>query len=173
MGRVSLDFKGFLPSVVTDLLGPEDLKLYSEVAVLGWDNYPNVLPNGGQALTYGYTERYQRTPFTVGFNIPTFKILDLLNTEVEYLNSPYYNSIVGPFYLMSPIPTSGPFDHTHLKWSVYTKKTIGTRMSIVAQVANDHIMPKSLNDDVAWNDYTDVTLRHGDWWWNLRVRFDF
>ena len=34
-------------------------------------------------------------------------------------------------------------------------------------------MPKSLNDDVAWNDYTDVTLRHGDWWWNLRVRFDF
>lgn len=173
MGRATIDFKGVLPEAVTYLLGPEDLKLYGEVAVLGWKNYPNVLPGGDLALNYGYEKRYQRTPFTVGFNIPTFKILDLLNTEIEYLNSPYYNSIVGPFFKMSPIPTSDVYEHERLKWSVYLKKTIGQRMIISAQVANDHIMPKSLSDDQSFCDYTDVTLRHGDWWWNLRVRFDF
>jgi hypothetical protein len=62
---------------------------------------------------------------------------------------------------------------TNLKWSVYAKKTIGTRMILSAQVANDHFIPKSGHDDPTIQDYHDVTLRHGDWWWNFRARFDF
>jgi hypothetical protein len=53
------------------------------------------------------------------------------------------------------------------------KKNIGTRMSIMAQIANDHFIPKSSLDREKIQDYSDVTLRHGDWWWNVRVRFDF
>ncbi len=161
IGRATLDFKGVLPQVITDLLGPEDLKLYGEVAVLGWKDYPVF-----------FEKRYQRTPFTIGFNIPAFKVLDLLNTEVEYLNSPYKNSTREPFYDMVPINTS-PVEHEHLKWSVYAKKTIGKRMSISGQIANDHLMPKSSYDNELIQDYADVTLRHGDWWWNIRARFDF
>jgi hypothetical protein len=65
------------------------------------------------------------------------------------------------------------FKHEKRKWSLYAKKTIGKRMSISAQVANDHFIPKSTNARETIQDYYDVTLRHGDWWWNIRARFDF
>ena len=178
MGRATIDFKKIIP---LEIFGPEDLKLYGEVAVLGWKNYP-----------FFYEERKERTPVTIGFNFPTLKILrildidildkiidivdlDLLNAEAEYLDSKNVNSIRQPFYNLVPIPyPEDPTNpHERLKWSVYAKKKIGKRMSISAQIANDHIMPKSLAPDEAIQDYTDVTYRHGDWWWNIRTRFDF
>lgn len=172
MGRATIDFKKVLPSDITDFLGEEDIKLYGEIAVLGWKNYDKF-----------YTDRAQRTPITLGFNLPApkifgFKIIDLLNTEIEYLNSIYWNSTYEPIYEMIPLQdtrndTTMTYEHEKLKWSVYAKKNIGTRMSISAQVANDHFIPKSSNSREAIQDYHDVTLRHGDWWWNLRVRFDF
>jgi hypothetical protein len=69
--------------------------------------------------------------------------------------------------------TTMTFKHEKRKWSLYAKKTIGKRMSISAQVANDHFIPKSTNARETIQDYYDVTLRHGDWWWNIRARFDF
>jgi hypothetical protein len=166
MGRATVNIKSALPDFITNFMGKEDLKLYGEVAVLGWDND-----------TVFYTKRYQRTPFTVGFNLPTFKFLDILNTEIEYLNTPYWNSSFRPMVECLPLYDTksdiSDVHHEKLKWSVYAKKTIGTRMIISAQVANDHLMPKSGVVDESIQDYHDVTLRHGDWWWNFRARFDF
>jgi hypothetical protein len=163
MGRATLDFKAILPDELVNLLGTEDLKLYSEVAVLGWKDY-----------TRYYNNRLNRTPITVGINWPTFKIFDILNTELEYLDSPYMNDDYGPVLNMLPVPyTDLDTPHEKLKWSVYAKKTIGKRMSLMAQVANDHFIPTSGNPDQTIQDYHDVTLKHGDWWWNFRARFDF
>jgi hypothetical protein len=186
MGRATLDFKSLLPEVITDFLGKGDLKLYGEVAVLGWKNYPNFVK-----YPITYAKRFQRTPFTVGFNLPTFKIfrilnidvlsniidiidLDILNTEIEYLNTPYMNSTLKPIFSLVPLQDiNTSLGHENLKWSVYAKKTIGKRMILSAQVANDHFIPKSGHPEPTIQDYHDVTLRHGDWWWNVRARFDF
>lgn len=169
MGRTTLDFKSLLPAAITNFLGKEDLKLYGEVAVLGWDN-----DSIFASYPITYKNRFERTPFTVGFNLPTLKFLDILNAEIEYLNSPYMNSTLKPIFSLVPLQDiNTSLGRTNLKWSVYAKKTIGTRMIISAQVANDHFIPKSGHDDPTIQDYHDVTLRHGDWWWNLRARFDF
>ena len=184
MGRATVDFKKLLPEDISDLLGKESFTLYGEIAVLGWKNYEKF-----------FEKRSQRTPMTLGFNMPTLKIfhllnidildkiidiidLDILNGEIEYLDSPYWNSVYQPVYYMVPLQdtrcdTTMTFQHEKLKWSLYAKKNIGKRMSISAQVANDHLIPKSSNAREAIQDYYDVTLRHGDWWWNVRARFDF
>jgi hypothetical protein len=167
MGRATVDIKSILPDFITDFMGEEDLKAYGELAILGLKNYDKF-----------FTDRKQRTPFTLGFNFPTFKLLDILNAEIEYLDSPYWNSTYEPIANMVPIQytvcdTSTTYKHTKLKWSVYAKKTIGKRMSLMAQVANDHFIPKSSNAREHIQDYNDVTLRHGDWWWNFRARFDY
>jgi hypothetical protein len=169
MGRVTIDFKSLFPAGGMDFLGSAALKLYGEVAVLGWKDYPK-LAN----YPIAYDKWFQRTPFTVGFNFPTYKFLDILNTEIEYLNTPYMNSTLEPIFSLLPLQDQNFLgQRTNLKWSVYAKKTIGKRMILSAQVANDHFIPKSGHDDPTIQDYHDVTLRHGDWWWNFRARFDF
>ena len=185
MGRTAIDFKKLFPEGLEGVLGPEDLKLYGEIAVLGWQNYPKF-----------FEDRWQRTPVTLGINWPTPKILhqfhnglfdffadiidlDILNTEVEYLDSPYWNSTYEVFNDMVPLQdnvcdTTSPIGkHSKFKWSLYAKKSIGKRMSLMGQVANDHLIPVSTNAREGIQDYHDVTLRVGDWWWNLRARFDF
>jgi hypothetical protein len=185
MGRATVDFKKLLPQDISDLLGKEALKVYGEIAVLGWKNYEKF-----------YEDRSQRMPMTLGCNSPTLKIfhflnigvldkiidmidLDILNGEIEYLNSIYWNSTYQVANNMIPLQdqtcdsTSILGKHEKLKWSLYAKKLIGKRMTISAQVANDHLIPKSSHARQGIQDYHDVTLRHGDWWWNFRARFDF
>jgi hypothetical protein len=163
MGRVTFDIKGILPEKVANFFGAEDLKLYSEAAVLGVKSYDRY-----------YSNWINRAPITVGINWPGFKFLDVINTEFEYLYSPYMNSTYGPIWQMVPVPTTDlTTPHEYLKFSVYAKKNIGKRMSLMAQVANDHLIPQSAYPDPSIQDYHDVTLKHGDWWWNFRARFDF
>jgi hypothetical protein len=163
MGRAAIDLKGLLPENVAGFFGQEDLKIYSEVAVLGWKNYDRY-----------YNDRSTRTPVTVGINLPACKFLDIFNTELEYWNSPYRNDYEKSLLDMVPIPTQDvTTPHETLKWSIYAKKTIGKRMVLSAQAANDHLIPQSAHPDPSIQDYHDVTLKHGDWWWNVRARFDF
>jgi hypothetical protein len=58
------------------LLGPNDLVLYGEAALLGVKDYPVF-----------YDNWKQRMPVMVGFNLPVFKQLDVLALEVEYYGS--------------------------------------------------------------------------------------
>jgi hypothetical protein len=80
MGMFSLDFKPLLG--LESGLTPNDFKLYGEGALLGWTNYGKT-----------YADRSQRMPMMVGFNIPTFGILDRLSIEVERYTSPYRNDL--------------------------------------------------------------------------------
>ena len=64
MARVCFDFKKFFN---TNIFGDQDLKLYCEAAILGVKDYKLY-----------YNNLVQRIPVMVGFNVPAFKILDLI-----------------------------------------------------------------------------------------------
>ncbi|MFC1585283.1 hypothetical protein ACFL5V_07035 [Fibrobacterota bacterium] len=80
MGRITLDLKHLLGSAV-DLFAETDGKLYAEVNVLALENQG-----------WYYDDVKERMPISFGFNIPTFKLLDVLSFEMEHYDSPYPNS---------------------------------------------------------------------------------
>jgi hypothetical protein len=111
-------------------------------------------------------------PVMLGINLPTFKLLDVLGFEMEYQYSPYPNSITNVEYNMTPLPSS-PLAHSFTKWCFYGRKSLGRHVDIIGQIANDHLMPKTMVMANQFADYTDVTIRNSDWWWTLKARFDF
>jgi len=165
MARASFNLQAILKS---DMLGSEDLKLYTEAAVLGVKNYP-----------YYYENIMRRIPVMVGFNIPTFKILDRLSLELEFRDPEFLNSSRVSFeedglplpYIPRP-SSSITYDSTLLaykskvrpawdtsgfggtggtvqqdslmkgrgfKWSVYAKRTIIPGITVYCQAASDHM----------------------------------
>ncbi len=151
------------------ILGPEDLKLYAEAALLGVKNY------GGF-----YDKISERIPVMAGFNVPVFKVLDVLSVEAEYYGSPWRNNSTSEG---APIPYKG-FDWQkgasgavtenviitdptrqsagdkgktdNIKWSVYALKTIRNRLGISARIASDHFNPGGIErlhapDEFYWH----------------------
>ncbi len=154
MARISINFQSLLQS---DLLGPDDLKLYSEAAILGIKDYP-----------YYYSNIRNRMPVMVGFNFPTFKLLDKLSLEVEYLKPAFPYSIFWSYWKDAvPIPgiqpvgesyhdllyggvnpndgsVIAPYDknslsHRAFKWSIYLKRTLVPGLTLYAQAASDYL----------------------------------
>jgi hypothetical protein len=163
MGRIGFDPKVFLPF---DIFGKEDLRMYSEVAVLGLKNYPGY-----------YTNLSQRIPVMMGFNFPCFKMLDVLGIEAEYYSNPYANSYANQFpasaqaLLPLPTPSGGPtHNDDNWKWAVYAKKTIIQNCSLIFQAADDHMRTREANPNVA--DMQEA-LHHGDWYYMFKVKFTF
>jgi hypothetical protein len=158
-----------------DFLGEEDLKVYGELAILGLKDYPGY-----------YNNLSKRIPVMLGFNVPFFGLLnlflpgftklDLLKLELEYQGTDAPNGIYRTFYpqVYGPLPDSIPgVSRSKLKWSLYANKKIGSHLSIIGQVANDHLMPDNYNIHNQYQPLTDVTLRANDWWWVLKIRFDY
>ncbi|MDB5104545.1 MAG: hypothetical protein JWP91_2234 [Fibrobacteres bacterium] len=81
-------------------LGEDDLKVYAEAALIGVRNYGRV-----------YADRSQRMPVVFGFNLPAFRLLDIVSLEVEWYGARYRNNIAKLTQqkfseLPSPIPVS-------------------------------------------------------------------
>jgi hypothetical protein len=164
MGRIAFDPKPLFGR--PDLLGKEDLKLYSEIAVLGWEDYP-----------FLYDKRGQRTPVMVGFNIPCFKLLDVLGVEAEYFGDRFPNDWEKSVRDGIPQPgsTNGTFDgeaqyEDDWKWSIYLRKQVSKGLYVSAQAASDHL--RLANKD----GYTYESLMKktgwpftGQWWGIFRV----
>jgi hypothetical protein len=151
MGRASLDFKPIFG--IEESMSPSDLMIYSEAAVIGLDNYP----------VY-YKSTSERTPIMVGFNFPTFRLLDYLTLETEYFKNPHMNSDFVPafFRTLTPKSTVGsipetpdiaddfydkgtnwkPANHTDddLKWTITAQKSFGV-WNLAAQYGTDHFRP--------------------------------
>jgi hypothetical protein len=103
MGMFSIDLKPFLG--MRDMAAP-DMKLYGEAAVIGIKNYGKT-----------YDKIGERIPMMLGFNFPTFGILDRLSLEVEYFKNRYRNDMamlgnqrnVADWTLQAhPLPSPGP-----------------------------------------------------------------
>lgn len=176
MARATLDIRKALGSALpgpADLLGPADLKLFAEAAVLGWRNHPVF-----------YENRMRRIPFMIGFNLPAFRLLDLACVQVEYFDSPYLNNTwpIGsdgnniPFL---PDPSDGivsrnsfqdAADGDNLKWSVLLKKQVHANVALYAQAASDHLRIADASSYYGPQlNPNEVTLRKTDWHWSMQL----
>lgn len=142
VATAAVDVKKLAPELAASVgLGPEDLRLYGEVGLLGVKNYPVF-----------YENRLERMPVMVGFNIPTFRLLDLLAVQYEYFASPHPDSYIESIQTNGAVPAfaqSNDFllsqdaygdglakdDHS---WSILARKTVTRGLTFSAQVARDH-----------------------------------
>jgi hypothetical protein len=179
MGRATLDIKSGIELFAgkLDFFGSEDLKLYGEAAVLGVQNYPG-----------WYANLWDRMPIMAGFNIPTFKLLDVLSFEVEQYKNPYWNSQEFIWKGESPVPYIGTGAGTSYtswndsmakrdddwKWSIYASRRINKFLRISAQAASDHT-PRNwyTPGPPSFVKYTDMVPLTKDWYYMMRLSFYF
>jgi hypothetical protein len=174
MARFTLDLQQLFPG--NDLFGKQDLKLYSEAAILGLVNYPVSFD--------GYTRYdtlWQRIPVMVGLNVPTFKVLDFLSVEAEWFGNPYPNNLNTIMFDNQPVPLSSygnEKDSSYLnnhgddwKWSVYGKKTFADHFNIICQVARDHMRWFRL--DYTKEDGKEALRKNNEWYYTIKLGYTF
>jgi hypothetical protein len=174
MGRLTFDLKRIFPE--TDKLGDEDLKLYTEAAILGLINYP--VSRDGYTR---YDTLWQRIPVMLGFNFPMFKLIDVLSFEFEYFGNPYPNNTNAVKYENQPTPLSSygneknsAYMNLHnddVKWSVYARKTFASNLYIMAQAANDHI--RWTRNAWSSNDGKEALRQKDDWYFTFKFGYQF
>jgi hypothetical protein len=179
MAHATFDPKPFIP---LHIFGAEDLKLYGEVAVLGLKNYPIYKDS-----SIRYDLLAERMPFMVGFNVPTFKFLDVLSLEWEYFKNRYYgsyfNETEGSQGVRLPLPLNQPIADRpgtdsvswahNVKWSIYAKKSIGRNVQIIAQVAKDHRHAFINLSDPRYGDFGDNLTTDKDWYYYIKIAYGF
>jgi hypothetical protein len=153
MAKAAIDLKELIPCC-KDKLGKNDLRIYSEAAILGVKDYPLNF-NGGVR----YDSILERIPVMIGINLPTYKMLDVLSFEIEWFGSRYPNDVGALLYSGLPyagqINEDGKTDYRSMsiykndnwKWSCYATKTIDKYYSITAQIASDHSRPLAVNQE--------------------------
>lgn len=190
MGRASFSIQKLFP---IDMLNPNDLKVYGEIALLGVENYPGM-----------YEKRTERMPIMGGINLPTFRFLDVLAVEVEYLgssnpddmsgqqlwevpayhgNTPNTGNVTGGFGGLATerqFGVSGGYSllfrdpnenrRDDWKWSVYALKQVTTGISLRAQVANDHFRAQDANAGGYWTGPS-MTRTPKDWYYVVGLAF--
>ncbi len=152
------------PMFDASLLGPKDLILYGEAAILGTQNNPVF-----------YKDISRRIPMMLGFNVPTFKLLDVLSMEVEYYRSqwlPTYPSSVelnaspAPYMATSSYyPTQ--WDKDNFKWSIYAERSILNGITLSGQIASDHSRSWDWNSygKTSWEIYTTPS----QYYWGVKL----
>ena len=158
MARASLDLGFLLPESVR---GQEDLRVFAEAALLGWEDQPHY-----------YENRRERIPIMMGLNLPAFRMLDVLSLQMEYYASPYNDS---KMFNESGYPrwgqSFGRYDTAQYrrddwKWSVHASKTLNRIFKLRLQVANDHLrLPLFTQNPTE----TDLTQNPGNWYYLARL----
>jgi hypothetical protein len=170
MARATLDLKTLLPDAG---MGPADLKIFAEAALLGVANRPVF-----------YEDRMRRLPVMAGINVPAFGWLDLVSLQAEWFDSPWLNNTwpIGsdgnnvPF-VPDPsdrIVSSGSYydlaDKDNLKYSVLVRKRIGAGATLSGQLASDHLRVPDANSYYGPQlNPNEVTVRKSDWYWVLQL----
>jgi hypothetical protein len=157
MCRLNIDPKAFFNW--ENVFGEEDLKLYAEIGFLGLKDYKGY-----------YDSFHERIPVMYGFNFPTFKILDVLALEFEFLNNPYIPGFRRSFREGVPAPKDDQGDAANFYWSIYAKKSVGG-FTFVTQFARDHIHPN--NNNMWFNERDDVLVDKNNWWWVCKIHYGF
>jgi hypothetical protein len=173
----SFDPKPLLP-VLNQYLGSNDLVLYGEAAILGLKNYPVL-----------YEDRMERTVAMVGFNLPTFRQLDVLAFELEWFGSRYPNSnelaqsslskdARGNFLPLPQPSLDGNFlretqgydpedwKRDDVKWSVFARRQLVKGFFLDAQVASDNARGWTYP---AGRRYWALFDKPSDWYWMMKL----
>jgi hypothetical protein len=173
MANASLDLKGlFGAEGGNETFSEADLKLYGEVALIGLDN--------GPAYKEIYGSYSNRMPIMVGFNIPTFKILDRLSLEVEHYTAKFKDDISAYNHYANPSPfpinkVDTNYAADNLKWSLYGSKVIQKHVKISVQAASDHYRPgifKGYGDNNSPSNQA-ILLKPSHWYWSSKVAYFF
>jgi hypothetical protein len=183
MARVSIDPKVLLP---WHIFGENDLKIYAEADIIGLTNYPDSGYTAADSkkkdlIAPSYNSIVDKTPIAIGFNIPAFKMLDVLNIEVEYFGAKYYNDASGlagvgsnplPYDWFGKTSDSPVYQKSKWKWSLFAKKSFyDGHFSIIGQIARDHLMLASTSYD--YTDQAETMVTAKDWWWALKTSWMF
>lgn len=156
MLRASLDLGKIIAS---PMLSEKDLRLYFEGILMGLQNRP-----------FYYEKMQDRIAYTVGFNFPTFRILDVLSAEWEYCSNPYPNDATNASVALSPTPfvTGQVFNGDNVKWTLYAQKSIYQGFTLSGQIANDHMR---LVDYFGHTNDRDVMPLRKNWYWSVQMGF--
>jgi hypothetical protein len=174
MGRAALNLNPLLPA---GLRGPEDGRVFGEVALLGVENQPLF-----------YEKRSERMPVMLGVNVPAFKLLDLLCLQAEYYAAPFNNiadyqnsgfPVWTTEFAIDTATTSIVLDpqgrvmpernhRDDWKWSVIARKEINRLLTVHAQAASDHLR---LTDGKFNPSTIPLTGRPSEWYYLLRLEF--
>jgi len=169
-----------------DWMGQNGCKLYSEIAVIGLENYPAQADsiNGVSYNPYGYDDLSSKMPVMIGFTLPMWKLFDVFAVELEYLDCPYpndYKNVVKNWNKPLPVVvdsnevyyTPDLYARNNWKFCIYAKKNIGRNFSILVQIARDHLGWNVYNAD--WNneDYQEAFVNWDEWGWHLKTEFWF
>jgi hypothetical protein len=180
MGRLVFDFKGLLPDNVARIFGENDGRLYSEVCVLGLENQG--VNDSAHGIVAYYDKLWQRIPIMFGFNVPTFKILDVLSLEAEYYRSPYPDDFGNQLRWSSPtegcpVPAVGIGDYlvnqtdvynrNFWKWSVYASKTFNKHFMLIVQAARDH--SRTSTSYPLYADGEECFVKPNQWYWAVKA----
>ncbi|MBN2037022.1 MAG: hypothetical protein JW768_09800 [Chitinispirillaceae bacterium] len=154
------------------MCGPEEWKIYGEVAVLGLKDtqeYPYIPKNS----------LLHRMPFLAGINLPTFKILDMFSVELEWFKSPYPNDWFGRFDNNLPVSKDFSGDSAaidnyinkdNFKWSIFLKRSI-TMFELRCYLANDHSIYKAFKME-NFECFEQTLKRPKDWQWFVELRYN-
>jgi hypothetical protein len=177
MGNFSLDLKALFSD--DGPFGPEDLKLYGEVALFGLEN------------TKAYQEIYgsyaKRMPVMMGFNLPAMGHLDRLAFEIEWYGAEFKDDLGGYNHTASNTPSPLPyslspggyaadkFTRDNVKWSLYGSRTFAKHVKVSLQVANDHYRPGVFTGygDNAPAGSQVLTVTPSDWYWMSKIAYFF
>lgn len=168
MADFSFDPKAFFDATA---FGPDDLKLYGEVAMIGLD-----YSKPYKALYGGMSERI---PVMVGFNFPVFNLLDHLSLEVEWYGSKVKDDLArlqstsGAWQSPIPVPNRNDLNlkRDDWKWAFHAAKTFG-HLQLLAQVANDHSR-SSGTQTAPGSEWETYFITPTDWYWIGRIGFFF
>jgi hypothetical protein len=172
----SVDPKPLFPS---EVFGENDLVLYGEAAVLGVKNYP----------VY-YDDVVERTPVMLGFNVPAFKLLDVLSVELEYHLWEYPNTIEDKYSYDSPGPQVPYIDpnlpdsykedfqkkidvgqtEDNFKWSINFKRTFADHFALQGQFTKDHLRLPDFEGRPSFNPNFEA---YGEWYYMLKAQYYF
>jgi hypothetical protein len=176
--RGALDLKQLCPGFA--FFGKNDLRLYSELCLNGLKDHPDT--NIADPSYPGYTSLEKRRPLLLGFNIPTFKFLEVLSVEAEWWDDNFANSyynVLNAGYALDPNPTKIRSEHIAQPyggawhWSVYAKKSIMPNLNLVAQVSRDHTFIETSMTGTSNADPEEALDGLGDWMWKCKLEYLF
>ncbi len=172
MANASFDAKALFG--YNEIFGSEDLKIYSEVALLGIKNdsiYKEV-----------FGDNLHRMPIMFGFNIPAFKYLDKLSIETEWYGAKFKDDLTQFDHTAGNKPSAKtvlkPNENNkrdNWKWSLYASKVIQQHFKLSLQVANDHYRPGVYTGDGDNHPPSSSTVTNTpeDWYAMLKLAYFF
>jgi hypothetical protein len=163
LAMLALDFKTLFGD---GLFRGDEMVLYSEAVLMGLENQPIY-----------YENRMDRLAVTVGMNLPSFGLFDVLNIEVERWTSKYANgyrtaregSLPLPDYNYNVIEGYDPDDWSgdDIKWSVFASRKIIDGVFIQGQVASDHLRGRRFTRVVSENS---LLLDKDHWYYSVKLQ---